>query len=271
MLERAYDAGTYRRSEADHEYGDTVHILADPLALGLLARLCHPDTTQPDFNRLIRELYRQLLAVVLNAEFPRVVVESPTRMQAATERGVFRGAVLDPATDVVVVDVARAGIVPGMVCFDYCSDVFEPSRVRQDHVVMSRTTDANGTVTGATIVGDKVGGSIDGRYVLFPDPMGATGSSLAEAIDYYKANHGNAPTRIITMNLINTPEFIQTMQDRHPEVVMYTLRLDRGMSDASVLQSRLGAHRANESGLSEVDYIVPGGGGFGELMNNSWV
>jgi uracil phosphoribosyltransferase len=271
MLERAYDSGSYRRNECDHDYGEGVHILGDPLALGLLARLCHPDTTQPDFNRLIRELYRQLLGVVLNAEFPRVVVESPTRMQAATERGVFRGAILDPETDVVVVDVARAGMIPGMVCFDYCSDVFEPRRVRQDHVVMSRTTDEDGNVTGAEIVGDKVGGSIDGRIVLFPDPMGATGSSLAQAIDYYKANHGDAPRRIITMNLINTPEFIRTMQARHPDVVMYTLRLDRGMSDVTAFERRLGESPALESGLSEVDYIVPGGGGFGELMNNSWV
>ena len=43
------------------------------------------------------------------------------------------------------------------------------------------------------------------------------------------------------------------------------------MSSDAVLQSRHGERWDEESGLTEDDYIVPGGGGFGELMNNAWV
>jgi uracil phosphoribosyltransferase len=28
---------------------------------------------------------------------------------------------------------------------------------------------------------------------------------------------------------------------------------------------------SRESGLNEVDYIVPGAGGVGEIINNSWI
>ena len=61
----------------------------------------------------------------------------------------------------------------------------EPQRVRQDHLIMARTVDASEHVTGATISGSKIGGKIDDRIVVFPDPMGATGGSLATAIEAY--------------------------------------------------------------------------------------
>jgi uracil phosphoribosyltransferase len=68
-----------------------------------------------------------------------------------------------------------------------------------------------------------------------------------------------------------TPQFLETFRERHPDVEVFALRLDRGRSSAAALSSRLGALRDQESGLTDIDYIVPGGGGFGELMNNSWV
>jgi uracil phosphoribosyltransferase len=271
MREHAYDTPHYTLSEVPHAYGDNVHILGDPFSLGLLARLCAASTTQPAFNELMRELYRHLFISVVNHGLPRRVIESQTRMAATTARGVFRGSVLDPDTKVVGVDVARAGILPAMTCYDLCNRVLTPENIRQDHLIMARNVNADGVVIGATINGEKVGGTIDDRYVLFPDPMGATGSSLAEAIDYYKGHHGENPTAVITMNLIITPKFIETMQRRHPEVHLYALRLDRGMSPEDVLRTGFGERRDEETGLNELDYIIPGGGGFGELMNNSWI
>jgi uracil phosphoribosyltransferase len=147
----------------------------------------------------------------------------------------------------------------------------KPSNVRQDHVVMSRVTDEQGHVTGATINGDKAGESVDGRIVLLPDPMGATGSSMDTAIEYYKEEVDGDAAQIIVMHLMITPEYIRRITDNHPDVHIYALRLDRGMSPDDVLEARPGARWDEESGLTDNDYIVPGGGGFGELMNNAWV
>ena len=61
------------------------------------------------------------------------------------------------------------------------------------------------------------------------------------------------------------------MAKNHPEVTVYAIRLDRGLSNDKVLNSVPGTFWDEEKGLNDNDYIVPGGGGFGEIMNNAFV
>jgi uracil phosphoribosyltransferase len=261
----------YRLSEIEHRYGPRVHILDDPFLTTQLARLCAPETTQPLFNTLITVLYTSLIRTVINQEFPRATVRMDTRMITYTERGFTEGELVDRLTPTVVVDIARAGILPSQICYDTLNGVLDPQQVRQDHLIMARTVDADEKVTGASISGSKIGGRIDDRIVLFPDPMGATGNSLATAVDSYLDADLGAPRRMITLNLIVTPEFVKRMLDANPDVVIYAIRLDRGMSAPEILTTTPGTHWSQESGLDARHYIVPGGGGFGELMNNSWI
>jgi len=134
---------------------------------------------------------------------------------------------------------------------------------------MARETDSLGRVTGTSISGSKIGGSVENSFVLFPDPMGATGGSLSHAISVYKKGAGPA-RRYVCMNLIVTPEYLRRMKADHPDVVVYAVRLDRGASPADVLETVPGTHWDRESGLTDKQYIVPGGGGFGEIMNNAY-
>ena len=136
---------------------------------------------------------------------------------------------------------------------------------------MNRVTNESGQVTGARIFGEKTGGSVDGRVLLFPDPMGATGTSLIKAINFYKETAGGTPSRIITMNLIVTPEFVQNVLRAHPDATIYAYRLDRGLSDPDVLETIPGTHPERECGLTDNQYIVPGAGGLGEVINNVFV
>lgn len=266
----------FKVNETDHRYGPNVHIINDPFLTSQLATLCAPTTIQPGLNELVRQLYTSLIRYVVSAEFPRVHAEIPTRMMATNRNGVFRGEVIDKRTPTVVVDIARAGIIPAQVCYDTLNSVLDPQVVRQDHLVMARTTNQAHQVTGAAIASSKIGGSFDGNIVLFPDPMGATGGSLYTAI--HDTLTDQKPRRVITMNLIVTPEFIRRLTREFPDIVIYALRIDRGTSDPVALTAIPGVYpiflEANggifESGLDERQYIVPGGGGFGELMNNSW-
>jgi len=271
MKDISYQNDSYAGSEVEHLYGERVHLLQDPLSLSLLGRLCTHACKQPTVSHLIRTLYQRLIHEVVNQRFPRSVQHLETRMIDHTEKGVFEGALIDPNTPVVSVDIARAGMLPSQVCFEYLNEVMNPEVVRQDHLIMSRVTDEKEQVTGAHISGDKVGGPIDGRIVLFPDPMGATGSSLSKAISYFKANFGESPAQLATLNLIITPEFIKRIANDHPEVHMYAFRLDRGMSPPDVLDTIPGTRWDEESGLTSTHYIVPGGGGLGEIMNNAYV
>ena len=271
MTETSYEEVPFRVAEIEHRYGPNVHLLRDPYLLTLLSELCAPETVQPNINHLIRELYTLLVAQVVAAEFPRRRVERSTRMIGSTPRGVYVGQVVEPRTRAVVVDVARAGMVPALVVYDVLNHVLDPRGVRQDHVVMSRTTDASGAVTGVSMSASKVAGDAGGAILLVPDPMGATGSSMSATVDLYKQEGMQRPTKILLMNLIVTPQYLRKVRDRHPNASVYAVRLDRGLSSEEVLRTVPGERWDEENGLDDRHYIVPGGGGFGELINNAYV
>jgi len=261
----------YRGHEIEHRYGPRVHILHHPVALSLLARLGSPQTVQPATNGYVKMLYQTLVDTVVNAEFPRRRVTVTSRMATEVPEGVFETELIDPDCETVTVDIARAGILPSHICFERLNHILNAQGVRQDHLIMSRVTNQAHAVTGAGIGGHKIGGPVGGSVVLFPDPMGATGSSLATAIDFYKRGGYGTPLKWITLNLIITPEFIRNMLERHPDVTLYAFRLDRGLSAPDVLQTIPGTRWAEERGLTDKHYIVPGAGGLGEILNNAFV
>ena len=271
MRDHAYDRLPYRASELPHQYGAHVHILAEPLALSQLARLCAKGTYQPDINRLVGELYRGLLRVIVNAEFPRRETATPTRMIDSTPHGVFHGETIDPAVRAVTVNIARAGTLPSQITYDFLNTLLDARLVRQDHFVMARVLDEASKVIGARIHGSKIGGDVDDAILLFPDPMGATGGSICTALASYKEERMGTPRKTIAAHLIVTPEYVRRVSSQHPGIIVYALRLDRGLSPPEVFDTVPGTLRDAERGLDDFQYIVPGGGGFGELMNNAYV
>ena len=270
-MESAYAKSHFRPTEIEHRYGPNVHLLDDPLAWTQLARLCARETGQPQVGRLVRVLYERLSEVVLAAEFPRTRIDVPTRMVSSSPQAVYRGVSVAASTKAVTVGIARAGTMPSQVVYDLFNEVLDPAGVRQDHLFMSRMTDEAGRVVGATWHDAKIGRDVDGRIVLFPDPMGATGSSMISAISHYKTKLDGTPAKCVTMHLIVTPEYLRRLQKDHPDVIVYALRLDRGLSAPEILATVPGERWDDEVGLNDHQYIVPGAGGVGEILNNSWV
>lgn len=259
----------HQLSEMPHRYGKNVHLLADPFLLSHLAQLCAEKTTQPLINELVTTLYSALLKTVVNQEFPIYFGQVRTRMAAEHPEGVYHGPLIEPNLSVVTVNLARAGTLPSYVCYNALNYFIQPERVRQDHISIARSTDEQHRVTGSKVSGHKIGGPTDDSIVLFPDPMGATGSTLAEALDLYKAR-GKA-MKYIALHCIITPEYLKKIQSHHPDLIVYAIRLDRGLSSQEVLDTIPGTHWEKERGLNNQHYIIPGGGGFGEIMNNAYV
>lgn len=259
----------FQLSEIRHHYGPNVHLLSDPFLLSYLARLCSEETTQPVINELITTLYSALLKTVVNHEFPVKNARIRTRMASQHFEGVFQGPIIDSSIPVVTVNLARAGTLPSHVCYTALNYFMNPHSTRQDHISIGRTTNEQEKVTGSRVSGHKIGGSVDQAIVLFPDPMGATGSTIVEALNLYKS-HGKA-LKYISIHCIVTPEYLKKIKTLHPDLVVYAIRLDRGLSERSVLDTIPGTHWDREKGLNEKHYIVPGGGGFGEIMNNAYV
>ena len=271
MRDAFYEKIPFRLSELPHRYGDRVHLVGNPYLLSQLATLCAKGTLQPQINTLVANLYADLVKLVINQEFPRKDVAIPTRMIDHTPRGIYQGELIDPQVRAVTVNIARAGTLPSQVTYDLLNNLLAPELVRQDHIIMSRMLNEAETVVGSNIGGAKIGGDVDHAFLLFPDPMGATGGSLSTAIGLYKEKVPGTARKIIALNLIVTPEYLKRMTTDHPDVEIYALRLDRGLSPPDVFDTLPGTHWDREKGLSDKQYIVPGGGGFGEIMNNAYV
>lgn len=254
----------------DHGYGPRVHILEDAWTAAATAKLSSPDCTHTELVQVVRALTTRLATTAFGRELPTSERSVSTRMaEKHGELGTWRGEALDPAAEVVVLDVIRGGIIPSQTCFELLSLVHPIERLRLDHLNMQRVAGEDGRVDRVELTGSKVGGSIEGSTLVIPDPMGATGGTILRALEHLRAAHG-MPSRLILIPLICTPEFLRAVQTLDVDLSVYTARVDRGMSGRDVLASPLGARWAEERGLDDEDYIVPGAGGVGEVLNHSW-
>ncbi len=261
----------FKLNQVETKYGDKVHICSNPFTLSMLARLGSPDSVQPTLNKYVEDLYNNLLQQVLNHLAPTVDMTVETRMKEHVKEGEYSGKVLDKSQKFISVNLARAGILPSHKCFEELHYIFNPSGLRQDHFYINRKVDDAGHVVGVDVSGSKIGGPQKDAIVIFPDPMGATGGSLSHCIEHYKKNVEGTAKKYVAMHLIVTPEYIKRMQKDHPDVEIFAIRLDRGLSDKSVLNSIPGSNPEKERGLTDNQYIVPGAGGVGEILNNSFV
>ena len=262
---------SYRLSEIEHNYGPQVHILNNPSLSTWLAQLSSPKTFQPQINNFIEYIYRGLVQTVINNEFPKEDVSWQTRMSEMHPGHDLSTQVIKQNQKAVTVNLARAGTYPSQICYNLLNYILEPAAVRQDHILASRTTNKEEKVTGTELGAAKIGGDVDDRIVIFPDPMGATGGTIVHSIDYYKNQIEGTAKKFVALHLIVTPEYLKKVTAAHKDVAIYAVRLDRGLSSPDILKTIPGTHWDQEKGLNDKQYIVPGAGGLGELLNNTEV
>ena len=254
-----------------HDYGPNVTILDDPFTATLLTRIGAPTTGTERLPSLVRLAYERLVQCVLAREFPTRRERSPTRMTATEPRAFVDADVLCAQTPLVLCAVIRAGILPAQSCYEIATGLLPPANVRLDFLNLSRVTDPSGHVVGVRLDGSKIGGPVDDAVLLIPDPMGATGGTIVRVVETYRTQTGTTPRACIAMHLMVTPEAIARIRADAPETKIYACRLDRGLSPRDVLDTRPGTAIDRERGLNDQQYIVPGAGGMGELLTNSWV
>lgn len=78
---------------------------------------------------------------------------------------------------------------------------------------------------------------IQSRRVIVVDPMLATGGSAIYAIDYLKKE---GVKDIIFMCLVAAPEGIEKLQKSHPDVDIYTAKIDQGLNPSGYIYPGLG-------------------------------
>lgn len=257
--------------ERIHRYGKNVHLLDDPAHEKILSSFCEDRVVQPEANRMVRRLSEFLVTQAVNYLFPLSRQAVKTRMLAYHKEASFETSLIDPESRAIVVDLMRAGILPSQVVYEFLHDVLPSAHIRQDHILMNRLVNDKEEVVGVRVSGHKIGGPIQDAFVFIPDPMGATGSSIEHILKLYQSLNLGTAKKFIALHFIVTPEYLKRLEPLAGIIEIFALRLDRGLSSAEVLKLTPGERWEEERGLNDKQYIVPGAGGIGEILNNSFV
>ena len=201
-----------------------VHLVDHPLVHDALVSLRDKHTNSEHFRRAARRI-----SVLLAAEAMRTLPASDVTVD--TPLGPAPGRRVAP--DVVVVPVLRAGL--GML--NAVLELVPDARV--GHIGLQRDE----MTAVASHYYSKLPASLDGSWVIVIDPMLATGGSAVAALDVLR-RAGAKPVRIVC--IVAAPEGVALVERHHPDVIIYTPVVDRG--------------------LNERKFIVPGLGDFGDRL-----
>ena len=200
-----------------------LRVSGHPVVLDCLARLRDRRTTPEEFRGLARRILTFLLYEA-TSDLPTSGASVRTPLQEAPASYVDR--------EVVAIPVLRAGLgLLGPVL-----DLLP--RVSVGYIGLERDEET----AVARIYYNKLP-PLAGKVPLLLDPMLATGGSGAQALDLIKGAGGTG-TRMVCV--VAAPEGVRAIEDRHPEVEIFTAAVDLGLNDRA--------------------FIVPGLGDFGDRL-----
>ena len=196
-----------------------VHVITHPLVQHKLTLMRCKDASTNSFRRLLGEL-STLMAYEVTRDMPLQAIEIETPMETTT------GYVIDGKKQVLV-SILRAGngFLDGML------NVIPGARV--GHIGLYRDPETLQPVEYYF----KMPSEMHERDIIVVDPMLATGNSAAAAVTRLKQTH---PKSIKFVCLLATPEGLATFQAIHPDVVIYTAAIDRGLDEHGYILPGLG-------------------------------
>ena len=203
----------------------------------ILGHLRNKETPSPDFREFLRLSGMLTTYEILGKEFQMDMEQIETPLKKTYVK-TFTGEILQ-------VIIMRAGLPfadGGSVLLDKLNlkrtiGIVDARRVEEN---------AHGLDFPIEITSFKVP-SPDGKYVIIYDPMLATGATLISVIERLK-RMGN-PRKIMVNSVISAPYGIEKIEERFPEVIIYTMAMDE---------------EGEFSGLNDKGYIVPGLGDCGD-------
>lgn len=201
------------------------HVVDHPLVAHKLTHLRDETTDSPTFRRLADEL-----VTLLAYEATRDVRVAP--LEITTPVAPTTGVSLAYPRPLVV-PILRAGL--GML--DGVLDMVPSAKVSVVGIARDEET------LQPVPYFEKFVGQLDERMALIIDPMLATGGSMVATVDMLKRK---GCTHVRALVLVAAPEGIALMDEKHPDVDIYTASID--------------------SHLNEHGYIIPGLGDAGDKI-----
>ncbi|OWY68471.1 uracil phosphoribosyltransferase [cyanobacterium TDX16] len=176
------------------------------------------NTSVEHFRRLVGQIAR-LMAFEITRDYPSTPRTVQTPLASCEGSKLARGLTLVP--------ILRAGL--GMV--DGILELIPTARV--GHVGIYRD---EATLKPVTYY-KKLPPDIAGTDVIVIDPMLATAGSLSACIDVLKAT---GAVSIKVLCLVSSPEGIDALQKRHPEIPIFTAAVDEKLNERGYIVPGLG-------------------------------
>ena len=195
-----------------------IHELSNPVAKTLLNHLRETKTDALRFRHIVHELAR-LLAYEALASEPLQQCEIDT-WQGKDSFDFIK------EEDLLFVTILRAGlpmIESVTALFPQASSGF---------LAIKRDEKTHQSV----IYYDRIPSCKD-KIVIIVDPMVATGGSLCDAIAVIKSK---SPKKIISLNIIGSPEGVAVLEQKHPDIEMYIAQIDEKLNEKMFIMPGLG-------------------------------
>ncbi len=195
-----------------------VYELSNPVTKTLIMHLRDQNSDALRFRHIVSELTKELVYEALKE--PNLVQKSIT-----TWRGKESYEVIDE-DNIVVATVLRAG----MPMLDSAVDLLPG--VSAGFLAMKRDETTHKSVLYYDRLPD-----CKAKTIILVDPMVATGGSLMDAIELIKSRE---PLKIITLNIIGSPEGLERVTKAYPEVDIYIAQIDERLNSDKFIIPGLG-------------------------------
>lgn len=204
-----------------------IHELSNPVAKTLVNHLRETQTDALRFRHIIQELTRLLAYEALKTE--KLEDSTITTWQGEQVFGFLK------EEDLIFVTILRAGLP----MIESVSALLPKSS--SGFLAMKRDEKTHQSI----LYYDRIP-ECKGKTVIIVDPMVATAGSLCDAISVIQAK---LPKKIISLNIIGSPEGMAILEQKHPDIEVFIAQIDEK--------------------LNENMYIVPGLGDAGDRSYNT--
>ena len=193
-------------------------VLKHPLLQHNLTKLRDVSTPPVEFRRVMEQL-SALLAYEITRDIRVTDCPVETPLEATVGQAV--------TDDLVIVSILRAGngMLEGLL------RMLPFSRV--GHIGIYRDKFVGNTVEYYFRLPDEV----KGKQILLADPLIATADTAVAAIDRLK-EYEVGPIRFVT--LLASPEGLRKLEEHHPDVEIFSLSIERGLTEKGYILPGLG-------------------------------
>jgi len=195
-----------------------IHELSNPVAKTLLNHLRETKTDALRFRHIVQELARLLVYEALKNQ--TLEDQTITTWQGEQEFGFIK------EEDIIFVTILRAGLP----MIESVSSLLP--KASSGFLAMKRDEKTHQSI----LYYDRIPECKD-KTVIIVDPMVATGGSLCDAISVIQTK---SPKKIISLNIIGSPEGMAVLEQKHSDVDVFIAQIDEKLDEHMFITPGLG-------------------------------